>query len=79
MKDQTNRHLLEDTEEMRTWRGLSQEEIDQYWKEWSEKIEEEALDKYKVEDCEREAYGERRAPLEWRRVRRSSKYRTRKW
>ena len=66
MKDQANSHLLEDTEEMRTWRGLNQEEIDQCWKEWSEKIEEEVLDKYKVEDCEREAYRSRGAPLEWR-------------
>ena len=79
MKDQANSHLYEDTEEMRTWRGLNQEEIDQCWKELSEKIDEEVLDKYKVEDCEREAYRERGARLEWTRVRRSSKYRTRKW
>ena len=79
MKEQANRHLEEDTEEMRTWRGLNQEEIDQCWKELAEKIEEEVLDKYKVEDSKRQAYSGRGALLEWRRVRRSRKCRTRKW
>ena len=32
MKDNANSHLEVDTEEMRKWRGMSQEEMDQCWK-----------------------------------------------
>ena len=42
------------------------------------KIEEEVLNKYKVEDSKRGAYRGRGTPLEWGRVRRSKKYRVRK-
>ena len=56
MKDQANSHLEEDTEEMRTWRGLNQDEMDQGWKKLAERVEEEVLNKYKVEDSIREAY-----------------------
>ena len=40
-------------------------------------LKEEVLDECKVEDSNREAY--KGAPLEWRRVRRSNKYRIRTW
>ena len=56
---------------------MSQEEMDECWKKLAEKIEEE-LDKYKVEDNKRGAYRGRGSLLEWRRVRRSRKYRIRK-
>ena len=52
MKDKANSLLEEDTEEMKTWRGLNQEEMDQCWKKVAERIEEELLDKYKVETSE---------------------------
>ena len=42
-------------------------------------IEEEVLNKFKVEDSKREACKGRGAPLEWRNVRRSKRYRPRKW
>ena len=43
--------LLEgDTEEIREWRHMSQEEMDQCWKKLAAKMEEEVLDKYKVEE-----------------------------
>ena len=42
-------------------------------------MEEDVLDKYKVEDSKGEAHRGRGSPLEWRRVRRSKKYRIRKW
>ena len=71
MKDKANSLLEEDTEEMKTWRGLNQEEMDQCWKKVTERIEEEVLDKYKVEDSRREAYRGRGSPLEWRLVSRS--------
>ena len=45
----------------------------------AEKMEEEVLDKYKVEDSRRAAHRGRGAPLEWRRVRRSRKYRIQQW
>ena len=53
--------------------------MDQRWKNLAGKIEAEVLDKYKVENSKREAYRGRDAPLEWRRLRRSKKYRIRKW
>ena len=54
---------------------MTQDEMDQL----AERMEQEVLDKYKVEDSKREAYKGRGAPLEWRRVCRSKKYRIRKW
>ena len=79
MKDKPNSLLEEDTVEMLECRSMSQEEMDQCWKKLTEKIEEEVLDKYKVDDSKREGYRGRGSTLEWRRVRKSRKYRTRKW
>ena len=79
MKDKTNSLREEDTEEMRTRRCLNQEEMDQCWKNVAERMEEEVLGKCSVENSSREAYRGRGTPLEWRRVRRSRKYRIRKW
>ena len=80
VKDQAHRHVEEDTEEeMRTWRDLNQEDMDQCWEKLAKKSEEEVLDKYKVEDSKREAFRGRGSPLEWRRRRRSRKYKIRKW
>ena len=69
----------EDTEEMIGWRSTGQEEMDECWTKLAEKTEEEVLDKYEVEDNKRGAYRGRGSLLEWRRVRRGSKYRIRKW
>ena len=79
MKDKENSLVETDTEELRKWRGMSQEEINQCWKNLAERIEEEVLDKYKVEESKREAFKGRGAPLEWRRVRGSKKYRIKEW
>ena len=49
---------------------MSQEEMDERWKKLAEKMEEEVLDKDKVEEKKRD----RGSLLEWRRVRRSRKY-----
>ena len=43
------------------------------------KVEEEVLDKYKVEERRGEAFRGRGAPLEWRRIRKNKRYRKRKW
>ena len=42
-------------------------------------MEEEVLDKYKVDDSKRGAHRGKGFLLEWRRVRKSRKYRIRKW
>ena len=47
--------MEEDTEEVRNWRGLSQCEMNQCWKNVAERMEEEVLDKCKVEESKREA------------------------
>ena len=45
-----------DTEEMRKLRGLSQSEMNQCWKNLTERMEEEVLDKYEVEEGKRDAF-----------------------
>ena len=50
MREKPNIAVVEDTEEMRNWRGLSQSEMDLCWKNLAERMEEEVLDKYKVEE-----------------------------
>ena len=47
--------------------------------EFGGKNEVEVLDKHKVEESKREAFKGRGAPLEWRRVRGSKKYRIKEW
>ena len=56
---------------------MDHKEMNYCWKKLVEKKEEEVLDKYKCEDSKREAHRGRGYPLEWRRVRRSKKYRIR--
>ena len=41
------------TEEMRKWRSLHQSEMDLCWKKLAKRMEEEVLDKYKVEESRR--------------------------
>ena len=53
MKNKPRDDMEEDTGEMIEWRSMSQEEMDQCWKMLAEKIEEEVLDKYKVDDSKR--------------------------
>ena len=65
--------MVEDTEEMKTWRGSSQSEMDLRWQNLAARMEDEVLEKYKVEESKRAAFGGRR-----RRARRNKKYRKRK-
>ena len=44
-----------DTEEMKRWRSLNQSEMDLCWKNLVEKMEEDVLDKYTVEESKRGA------------------------
>ena len=60
MKEKPNVAVVEDTEEMRKW-------MDFCWKDLAERMEEEVLDKYKVEESKRKAFRGRGASLEWRR------------
>ena len=77
--DEKVNSIFKDTKEMIGWRSLKQEEVDECWRTVAGEIEEEVLNNYKVEDSKREAYRGRGAPLEWSTVRRSNKYRHRKW
>ena len=79
MKKKPNLLVEEDTEEMRKWRRLSQSEMDQCWRNLAEIMEEEVLDKHKVEEGKREAFGGGGDPLEWRRVRKSKQHKIREW
>ena len=78
MKEIPNIAVVDDTEEMRKWGGFSQSEMDLCWKKLAERMEEEVLGKYKVEESKREAFRGTGAPLKWRRVRKDKKYRIRK-
>ena len=49
MKERTNIAEEEDMEEMKRWRSLNRIEMDLCWKKLAERMEEEVLDKYKVE------------------------------
>ena len=53
--------------------------MDSCWKNLAERIQEEVLDKHKVEESKREVFRGGGALLEWRRVRKNKKYRRRKW
>ena len=48
--------MVEDTEVMRKWRGLSRSEIDQCWRNLAGRMEEELMENYKVEESKREAF-----------------------
>ena len=79
MKERPNIAVEEDTEEMKRWRNLNQSEMDLCWKNLVEKMKEEVLDKYKVEESKRGAFKGRGDPLEWRRVRKNKRYKIRRW
>ena len=50
MKERRNIAVEEDREEMKRWRSRYQSEMDLCWKNLAERMEEEVLDKYKVEE-----------------------------
>ena len=79
MKEKPNIAVVDDTEEMGKWRGSSQSEMDLSSKNLAGRMEEEVLEKKKFEESKREAFRGRGASLEWRRVRKSKKYRIRNW
>ena len=64
MKTKSREDREKDTEKKIEWRSKSQEEMDECWKRLAEKMEEKVLDKYKVGDSKREAYGGRGSFLE---------------
>ena len=75
MKERPDMAVEEGTDEMKRWRrSLSQSETDLCWKSLAERMEEEVLDKYKVEETKKGAFKSRGHPLEWKRVRRRKKY-----
>ena len=72
MKEKPNIAVEEDTEEMRKWRGLSQSEMDQCWRNLAENGR---GSPGQVQGRKKQ----KRDPLEWRRVRKNKKYKIRKW
>ena len=56
MDEKVSCFFVKDTEEMVSWRTMSQFEVDECWVRNARKMEKEVLDKYKVEDGKREAY-----------------------
>ena len=53
MKERPNIVVVEDTEEMQRWRRLDWSEMEPCWKNLAEKMEEDVLDKYKVEEIKK--------------------------
>ena len=64
MKERPNIAVEEGTEEMKIWRSPNPSEMDFCWKNLAERMEEEVLDKYKVEESKRGAFKGRGNPLE---------------
>ena len=65
LEDVANRQDYEDTEERRQRRHIRQEGTNELWKELCGKMEEEVLEKYKVEEGKEDAYKGRGEPLKW--------------
>ena len=63
MKGRADIAVKEDTEEMERWRSLNQSEMDLCWKSLAERIEEDVLDKNKVEESKKGAFKGRGNPL----------------
>ena len=78
MKEKLSVAETEDAEQVKKWRGLSESEMDQSWTKLAERMEEDVLDKYNVEESNKEAFNGRSASLEWRRARKNKKYRIKK-
>ena len=64
---------------MKIWRSLNHGEMDLCWRSLAERMEEEVLNKYMVEESKKGAFKGRGNPLEWRRVRRNRRYKIIKW
>ena len=65
IKEKPKFAVEQDTEEMKNWRELNQSDIDICWKKLAARMEEEVLDKYKVEESKRGAFKGRGDPLIW--------------
>ena len=69
----------EDAGEVTKCSGLSESEMDQSWKKLAGRMEEDVLDKYNVEESNKEVTNGRSASLGWRRVRKNKTYRMKEW
>ena len=63
MNEKLSSTLVKDTEEMVGWRTMGKLQMDEFWMRVAWEIEEEVLDKNKVENSKREAYNSRGAHL----------------
>ena len=53
MKERPDLTVVEGADEMKRWRSLNPSEIDLCWKSLAGRMEEEVLDKYKVEESKK--------------------------
>ena len=79
MEEKTSNRENKDTDEIVQWRTIIQEETNHRWKELFGTMEEEVLEKYKVEETVKGAYKGRDEPSEWRIVQGVKKYQPREW
>ena len=79
LEEVANRQDYEDTEERRQRRHIRQEGTNELWKELCGKMEEEVLEKCKVEEIKKDAYKGRGEPLKWPIVKQEKRDPPRKW
>ena len=73
LEEVTSKRDIEEMGEMVQWKSINQEEVHNLWKELCGKIQEEVLEKYKVEEFKRGACKGRGEPLEWRIIKREDR------
>ena len=73
MKEKLSVAVTEDAEQVKKWSCLSESEMDQSWTKLAERMEEDVLDKYNVEESNKEVFNGRSASLGWRRVRKNNR------
>ena len=66
LEEVANLQDFEDAEDVVRWRSVCQEGVNDLRKELCGKMEEKALEKYKIKKAEKDAYKGRGEPLEWR-------------
>ena len=79
LEEVAGRQEFEDAEGMVQWTSISQEGMNDLWKELRGEIEEEVIEKYKIEREKKEAYRGRGESLEWRIVKKGKTKQPRKW
>ena len=56
MLDVTSKREFKHTEEIVQWRSINQEQVENLWEEVCAKMDEEVMEKYRVEESKKSAY-----------------------